>query len=86
MDRAIFQAMSFSKTLSILVCKRKTSPTLPQALLYQAPECENAIQAGKDARHIWLPLRKWRGGDLDGYFNDLGAWAEKRMNELSGTN
>jgi hypothetical protein len=27
-----------------------------------------AIQAGKDARHIWFALRDWRVEDTEGYF------------------
>ena len=29
-----------------------------------------------------LPVREWRGDDPEGYFGDLGAWAERRMKEL----
>ncbi|KAJ9634519.1 hypothetical protein H2199_008976 [Coniosporium tulheliwenetii] len=43
-------------------------------LFDQAPEYERAIQAGKDARHLWFALRDWRGDDPEGYFGDLGAW------------
>ncbi|KAE8440664.1 hypothetical protein EG329_006843 [Mollisiaceae sp. DMI_Dod_QoI] len=39
-------------------------------------------KAGKDARHLWFVLREWRGNDPEGYFGDLGAWAERRMKEL----
>lgn len=53
-----------------------------KALFDQAPDYEHAIRAGKDARHIWFALRAWRGDDPEGYFGDLGAWAEKRMEEL----
>ncbi|KAJ9197698.1 hypothetical protein DTO164E3_5552 [Paecilomyces variotii] len=52
------------------------------ALFNQAPNYERAIKAGKDARHIWFALRDWRGDDPEGYFGDLGAWAERRMKEL----
>jgi len=27
-------------------------------------------------------LREWRGDDPEGYFGDLGAWAERKMKEL----
>lgn len=53
-----------------------------QALFNQAPNYERAIQAGKDARHLWFALRDWRGDDPEGYFGDLGTWAERRMKEL----
>ena len=53
-----------------------------QALFNQAPNYERVIQAGKDARHLWFTLREWRGDDPEGYFGDLGAWAERRMKEL----
>ncbi|KAL8407555.1 hypothetical protein RB594_006399 [Gaeumannomyces avenae] len=53
-----------------------------QALFSQAPDYERAIQAGKDARHLWFALREWRGEDPEGYFGNLGNWAEMRMREL----
>ncbi|KAL8346134.1 hypothetical protein RB598_000167 [Gaeumannomyces tritici] len=53
-----------------------------QALFNQAPNYERAIQAGKDARHLWFALREWRGEDPEGYFGNLGNWAEMRMREL----
>lgn len=53
-----------------------------QALFSQAPSYERIIQAGKDARHLWFALRDWRGDDPEGYFGDLGTWAERRMQEL----
>ncbi|KAF3310519.1 hypothetical protein TWF173_009406 [Orbilia oligospora] len=48
----------------------------------QAPDYERAIQAGKDARHLWFALRNWRGDDPEEYFGDLGTWADRRMTEL----
>ncbi|KND87196.1 hypothetical protein TOPH_08181 [Tolypocladium ophioglossoides CBS 100239] len=53
-----------------------------RVLFNQAPNYERAIQAGKDARHIWFALRDWRGADPERYFGDLGAWAESRMKQL----
>ncbi|TVY40114.1 hypothetical protein LSUB1_G003599 [Lachnellula subtilissima] len=53
-----------------------------KVLFDQATDYERAIQAGKDARHLWFALREWRGDDSEGYFGDLGNWAEKRMKEL----
>ncbi|KLU91849.1 hypothetical protein MAPG_10798 [Magnaporthiopsis poae ATCC 64411] len=53
-----------------------------QVLFDQAPNYERAIKAGKDARHLWFALRAWRGDDPEGYFGDLGNWAETRMKEL----
>ncbi|KJA25526.1 hypothetical protein HYPSUDRAFT_64707 [Hypholoma sublateritium FD-334 SS-4] len=52
------------------------------ALFSQAPNYERAIQSGKDACHIWYALQTWRGDDPEGYFGDLGSWAEKRMKKL----
>ena len=59
-----------------------TELTSTQALFSQAPNYERIIQAGKDARHLWFALRDWRGDDPEGYFGDLGTWAERRMEEL----
>ena len=53
-----------------------------EELFKQAPDFKRAIRAGKDARHLWFALRDWRGQDPEGYFGDLGAWAERRMKEL----
>lgn len=53
-----------------------------EALFNQAPNYERAIQVGEDARHIWYALQAWRGDDPEGYFGDLGAWAERRVKDL----
>jgi len=53
-----------------------------KVLFNLAPNYKHAIRAGKDARHLWFVLREWRGNDPEGYFGDLGAWAERRMKEL----
>lgn len=53
-----------------------------EVLFSQAPDYERAIKAGEDVRHIWYVLQAWRGDDPEGYFGDLGAWAERRMKEL----
>lgn len=53
-----------------------------EALFSHAPDYKRAIQAGKDARHLWFALRDWRGADPENYFGDLGSWAELRMKEL----
>ncbi|TVY13603.1 hypothetical protein LARI1_G008175 [Lachnellula arida] len=53
-----------------------------KVLFDQVPDYERAVEAGKDARHLWFALRDWRGDDSEGYFGDLGHWAEKRMKEL----
>lgn len=45
-----------------------------QALFNQVPNYERAIQAGKDACHLWFALRDWRSDDPEGYSGDLGAW------------
>ena len=43
---------------------------------------ENAICAGKDARHLWFSLKAWRGQEPEDFFSGLGAWADGRMVEL----
>ncbi|KFY95009.1 hypothetical protein V498_03581 [Pseudogymnoascus sp. VKM F-4517 (FW-2822)] len=48
-----------------------------------APDYERAIQAGKEARHLWFALRDWRGQDPEGYFGSLGDWAEAKMKDLT---
>ncbi|KAJ3043252.1 hypothetical protein HDV00_005572 [Rhizophlyctis rosea] len=53
-----------------------------QAISDHAPEYISAIRAGKDVRHIWTKLKGWRGDDPEGYFGELGRWAEKRLKEL----
>ncbi|KAL9079297.1 MAG: hypothetical protein Q9157_001820 [Trypethelium eluteriae] len=53
-------------------------------VLYEkAPEYQSTIKAGRDARHLWFALRDWRGDDPEGYFGTLGAWAERRLGELT---
>ncbi|KAI9046784.1 hypothetical protein LZ554_009520 [Drepanopeziza brunnea f. sp. 'monogermtubi'] len=52
------------------------------ALFTEATDHERIIQAGKDARSLWFASRAWRGVNPEGYFGDLGSWAEKRMEEL----
>jgi hypothetical protein len=52
------------------------------ALFEAAPTYRQVIKAGKDARHLWFALRDWRGDDAEGFFGELGAWAEKRLEEL----
>ena len=86
MDKAIFQAMSFNKSLSILVYKKKTSPTLHAGSLQPSAGMQTCISSRERRTPHLVSLRKWRGGDPDGYFDDLGARTEKRMNELSVTN
>lgn len=54
-----------------------------QVLFDNAPDYKRAIQAGRDARHIWFALRDWKGlEDSEKYFGKLGAWAEVRIKEL----
>ena len=49
----------------------------------KAPDYKIAIQAGRDARHLWFALRDWRGEDPEGFFGNLGTWAETRLRELA---
>ena len=58
------------------------SRQLSQKLYSEAPDYEIAIRLGKDVRHLWFALRDWHGGDSEAFFGGLGAWAEKRMEEL----
>lgn len=44
-----------------------------------APYLEDMMETGKDARHLWLALKRWNGQDPEGFFGELGAWAEARM-------
>lgn len=53
-----------------------------QTLFSHAPEFEQAIKAGTDARHLWFALQNWRGDDAEGFFEDLGQWAERRMADM----
>ena len=53
------------------------------SLYDKAPEYRLVIKEGKDARHLWYALRAWRGVDPEGYFGDLGNWAEEKLKELS---
>lgn len=54
-------------------------------VLYKnSPDYKTAIQAGRDARHLWFALRDWRGDDPEGYFGALGTWADTRLRELGG--
>ncbi len=53
-----------------------------QGLYHEAPGYETVVRAGKDFRHLWFALRDWRGGDSEEFFGALGAWAERRMQEL----
>ncbi|KAF8850149.1 hypothetical protein BDZ45DRAFT_603270 [Acephala macrosclerotiorum] len=52
------------------------------SIVFLTPNYERIIQAGKDARHLWFALREWRADDPEGYFGNLGAWAERRVKEL----
>ncbi|KAK4195279.1 hypothetical protein QBC40DRAFT_289296 [Triangularia verruculosa] len=54
-------------------------------LYNEAPDYETAIRAGKDFRYLWFALRDWRGANSEEFFGALGAWAEKRMQELGGS-
>ncbi|EAQ90081.1 hypothetical protein CHGG_06700 [Chaetomium globosum CBS 148.51] len=53
-----------------------------KALFFEAPEYERVIRAGGDARHIWFTLQAWSGDKPGKYFGKLGAWAERRLQEL----
>ncbi|KAI0405977.1 hypothetical protein F4802DRAFT_596650 [Xylaria palmicola] len=62
------------------VADEDAAPTT--ALFLNAPDYKRTIRAGKDARHLWVALRDWRGDDPEDYFGDLGAWAEKGLRSL----
>ncbi|UPL02379.1 hypothetical protein LCI18_013313 [Fusarium solani-melongenae] len=42
-----------------------------------APYLEEAIHKAKDAHHLWVKLKKWKGQDPEKFFGELGDWAEK---------
>ncbi|TVY69035.1 hypothetical protein LSUE1_G007357 [Lachnellula suecica] len=52
------------------------------ALFRHAPGYRSAIQAGKDARHIWFAMRDLRDEDPEEFYGGLGDWAEIRLKEL----
>ncbi|CAG1967285.1 unnamed protein product [Fusarium graminearum] len=56
------------------------------ARLYEAaPDYKAAMKAGGDFRYLWYSLQDWRGNDPEGFFGDLGAWAEERIECLKVT-
>ncbi|KAJ7746567.1 hypothetical protein B0H16DRAFT_1375768 [Mycena metata] len=55
-----------------------------QILSERAPEFISTVSAAKDARHVWFTLKAWRGNNPEGYFGDLGTWADRRYKELKG--
>ncbi|KAH6681857.1 hypothetical protein B0J14DRAFT_623643 [Halenospora varia] len=57
-----------------------------EALYREEPDFKNAIEAGKDARHIWQALRDWHDQDPEEYFGKLGTWAEEKLEELESCN
>lgn len=67
-ENYFFQCMNIEVTASLRVGSFKWSA--------QLQICNPG--RGRDARHIWFALRYWRGDDREGYFGDLGAWAERR--------
>ncbi len=56
--------------------------TLSQTLYKIAHGFEQAIRAGKDARHLWYALKDWNGADPEDFFGELGVWADGRMAEI----
>ncbi|KAK5996713.1 hypothetical protein PT974_02053 [Cladobotryum mycophilum] len=53
-----------------------------RVLFDEAPDYERAIQAGKDARHLWFALRGWQNEEPEQFFSSLRIWAEQRMDAL----
>ncbi|CAF3574114.1 unnamed protein product [Fusarium graminearum] len=54
--------------------------------LYEAaPDYKAAMKAGGDFRYLWYSLQDWRGNDPEGFFGDLGGWAEERIECLKVT-
>jgi len=87
LDQPRSNRINLSLTMSLLSCVNslsfKTGLSLSvRGLFNQAPNYQRAIQAGKNARHHRFALWVWRGDDLEGYFGDLGAWAQRRIKEL----
>ena len=50
-----------------------------QALFNHAPDYQEAVRMGRDARYLWFALRDWRDADPEEYFGRLGVWAEMIM-------
>jgi hypothetical protein len=65
------------------LCLNPKLDYLLQVISKRAPEYIRAIKAGKDARHIWVAFKAWRGEDAEGYFGALGNWAEGRLKDFS---
>ena len=53
-----------------------------KCLYEEAPDYERVVHAARDARYLWFNLKAWRGESSEGFFKDLGDWAEKRMGEF----
>ena len=53
-----------------------------QALFEYAPDYKEAIQAGKDARHLWVTLKEWKGDNREKFFGELDLWATRRLAEM----
>ncbi|KAF1817608.1 hypothetical protein P152DRAFT_487427 [Eremomyces bilateralis CBS 781.70] len=78
-------AVGFSTDFGLVDENGTTSITrVPKILFDEVPDYEYVINAGKDACHLWFALRDWRGRDLEGYFGNIGPWAERRVNEITG--
>ncbi|KIK61131.1 hypothetical protein GYMLUDRAFT_73533 [Collybiopsis luxurians FD-317 M1] len=62
---------------------QKCSEHYFKVLFAKAPSYHHAIILGKDLRHLWFALRDWRGENPEGYFGELGIWAEEKYRMFS---
>ncbi|KAL8380947.1 hypothetical protein RB595_005308 [Gaeumannomyces hyphopodioides] len=51
-------------------------------LFDEAPEYKHAFTRAGDARYIRSRLLCWRGEDPEGFFGELGTWAEEKLEEF----
>ncbi|CAJ0538698.1 Ff.00g066830.m01.CDS01 [Fusarium sp. VM40] len=45
------------------------------------PHLEEALQAGKYARYLWIKLKQWKGQDPEDFFGRLGEWAQDLLSK-----
>jgi hypothetical protein len=57
---------------------------LPPIGLLWYPGTSHGSRGPETKGRLWFALRDWRGDGLEEYFGQLGAWAEKRLEEIDG--
>ncbi|KAF4441810.1 3-hydroxybutyryl- dehydratase [Fusarium albosuccineum] len=45
----------------------------------KAPYLQEVLYKAKDARYLWIKLKKWKGQEPEEFFGQLGDWAEERL-------